>query len=267
MTTSLSSLVAPSLGTVSYYKQNSVIAVYNSSVGNGLNGGQCCLWTAPGPGWVIFEMWGAGGDGAGASCCAGPGCGMGAGNYSRKYLTVSAGLQFTVCAASSGCCWCCNCGSGGAQQCAAFNYPSYVLCANSTLVACAAGGNPGTIICGKGNQQCTGVCAPGGMYGTTCCATGDYTAGSFNSSFKDSNYCNQYMFTWTTMPLKGTGTSLYGFDYCSPGIQHCGQSSFPNQNITAWPGGAGAMGNACAGSTQFYGQNGAGGLVLITYGT
>ena len=41
------------------------LRVYNTSITNSNNGGQCCQWTAPtGVTWVAFEIWGGGGPGA-----------------------------------------------------------------------------------------------------------------------------------------------------------------------------------------------------------
>ena len=105
---------------------------------NACSTGCCCLWTVPtGVTAVNFEVWGSGGSGAGA--CSTSRCqhwrGSGGGGYKSKIIPVSAGWQYTICAAGNG--PCCRFECQGCWGCA-----SYVNGCNLSNF-CGQGGSPG----------------------------------------------------------------------------------------------------------------------------
>ena len=82
----LSLIVPPTYA--SYSPKQLLIANGREGVGV-TSGNTCCCWQVPsGTTWATFEMYGSGGDGAGACCCAGPAHSCGRGNYSVKNVAV-----------------------------------------------------------------------------------------------------------------------------------------------------------------------------------
>jgi len=141
-------------------------------------GGSCCAWTVP-PGitQIIVELWGAGGGGgagSGATCC-GTNPGGGAGTYSKRTMTVSAGQVVTICAGAGG--------AGGYGTCLADTHCccgqtggcSFVLI-NGAGCADSRGGDAGRSLC-YWNCGCTFLPA-GNVYsvsGGPCGANGTWS--------------------------------------------------------------------------------------------
>lgn len=241
----------------SNYKQ-SQLAIWKTNNYDALNGGQCCCWVVPGAtSWAIFEVWGGGGDGAGACCCMGTYWGPSAGNYIKKRLAVTPGCFFTICAAGTGCCANTCCGQCG--------FPSYVNCgAGGAMAVCAGGGFMGCTLCFRSYHGCTGICVPGCSNGCTSNATGgvDYQYPSINNVNKESNFCWSHMWNGTTGSYKYAQSTRTGIDYCTTQLT---RSGFDNNNGAKWPAQGGTNARAC-GQGCCWGSWGAGGLVLITYG-
>jgi len=220
--------------------------VYNTNVNTMMNGGLCCLYTAPAnTQWLGVEMWGGGGGGAGVCCCFGgwPG---GSGSYVRKFITgLSGGETFTVCAGGTTCC---------ANTCLGCpGFPSYMLNSGSTVVACASGG---ALSC----SRCYF------MIGCSCQACMPMPCGSYCGTFgicgvtgaaKGSNYCSgnsfQFMpdapFAGNMMRPTKDGCSGFCGGCCNGGYAH-------------FPGGGGASSFSHT-TGPFCGAAGAGGLVII----
>ena len=241
-------------GFESIYKQYQ-IAVYNSNYTSLQNGGTCCCFIVPaGVTSALFEVWSAGGDGAGACCCQGPLYGAGPGQYARRNISVTPGCWYTVCAAGSGCRSCCCCGVCG--------FPSWVRCVDgSTMVVCAQGGLTGCTYCFRSYQGCTGVCYPTCIL---CCGVYNsdlpFGISAFNNPTKESNYCWNKMWSWNTgAPVYAQNLRLSP-DYCCTQLTRSGEDAF----CTKWPGGSGMNTRACG--SCCYGGFGTGGLVLITFG-
>ena len=229
-----------------------VTYVYNTSIDTAVNGGRCCLFTAPtGTNWFAIEMWGGGGGGAGVRCCFGgwPG---GSGSYTRKIINGLSGNgteTFTICAAGST-----NC-SNDCIGCASF--PSYVLNGVGTIVACASGGSTSGSRCYH-MINCT--CQGCGMYscGSTC---GTLSICGVTGSSKGNPFCSggSYQFMpsapFTTSMARPTKDGCSGFcgGCCNGGYAH-------------FPGGGGASSYSHTTGT-FCGAAGAGGLVIIYAGS
>lgn len=232
------------------------LAIYNTSTQSVQNGGQCCLFTVP-PGitYAVFEIWGGGGSGGGACCCMGPYYGPETGAYAKRYIAVTAGQQFCICAGGSGCC--------NQTCCGACGFPSWVVCqVNGTQVSCAAGGCGGCVQCFRTYQGCTGICF--GMCRMGCdVGTHDFSQPKIMSQNKTSNYCWQNMFDLQAGPTKYKANMRLGMERCTMQLTRSGGDHFAN--TVQWPGGAGNSATACGGGCC-YGGFGAGGLVTINYG-
>ena len=230
------------------------ISVFNSNTTTIQNGGQCCCWVVPtGTTWAFFEVWSAGGDGAGACCCMGPLYGPGPGQYGRKFLNVTGGCFFTICAAGTGCRACQCCGTCG--------FPSWVQCGTGGAMAiCAHGGLTGCTLCFRSYQGCTGICY---MTCTLCLNVpgSDYCIGALNNPVKESNYCWNRMWSWATGAPGLANNTRHGYDYCITQLTRSGEDVFQPK----WPGGSGHNARACGGGCC-YGGFGYGGLVTIKYG-
>ena len=245
----------PSTPVTANYKQ-SVVSVYNTNIDTVNNGGRCCQWTVPlGTTWAIFEVWSAGGDGAGACCCMGPYWGPGSGQYGKKTLAVTNGCTFTLCAAGTGCCAVACCGTCG--------QPSYVLCGTGGATAlCAQGGQMGCVLCFRSYQGCTGICVPSCI--SSCGASGydgPMQRPTITSPDKQSNYC------WSQMNGGISGAPVFGTfrwtnDYCTVQLTRSGCET---SGGSKFPGGPGTSARACGGPCCWGGW-GAGGLVTVTYG-
>ena len=229
------------------------LAIFNTNTNSVSNGGACCCWVVPaGTTYAVFETWGGGGDGAGACCCMGHYYGPNTGAYGKKYLNVTPGDFFCICAGGSGCCSQPCCGTCG--------FASYVLCgANGNPAACGQGGCGGCNLCFRSYQGCTGICLPACTWG---CGTGDYGFHSVSGANHVSNYCWQIMKEWQTGAPKYAQNTRMGLDHCVTSLTITG--CCPNGG-SKWPGGPGNSATACGGGCCWGGW-GAGGLVLITYG-
>ena len=237
----------------SNYKQIQ-IAVFNGNIESANNGGRCCCWVVPqGASWATFELWSAGGDGAGACCCMGPYWGPGAGQYVKRELQVTGGCFFTVCAAGSGCC---------AQQCCGVcGNPSWVTCGTGGgMSACAGGGHMGCVLCFRTYMGCTGICIPACSYG--CNNVGNMAMPSVSGVSKVSNYCWSNMWQGAQGTPKLGNNFRQGLEYCTTQLTRDGYFGIEGPK---WPGGPGNSATACGGGCC-WGGYGAGGLVLITYG-
>ena len=159
--------------------------VWNTNTQTQSNGGACCLWTVPsGVTCAVFEIWSAGGSGAGSCCCM-QGGGAGSGGYAIKACTVAAGQTIQICAAGSGyctnsnsgdcgcCSWVCSTGGGGqptwsvivpggwavARALTCYYFSScYTCCSMCWCCGGIASGAdffvPGTTATGIGSQYC-----------------------------------------------------------------------------------------------------------------
>lgn len=243
--------------TASFRQQQ--LAVFNGREGTGVqDGGRCCCWLIPsGASWATFEMWGAGGDGGGACCCMGPYRNPGTGQYAKKTLALSGATGFyIICAAGSGCC--------SQQCCGGCGFPSFVLCCTLGVAVCAGGGSGGCTVCHRmGGQACTGICVPGCWQG---CNGGGYDLAlpSVSNGDMQNNFCTSASLPYTQTGLKYTPNMRHGADSCGVGMTVSGCYYYHGQ-MTTWPGGPGASGQACGGPCCWGGW-GTGGLVLITYG-
>ena len=239
------------------YKQQQ-LAIYNTNIAAVTNGGQLCTWTVPfETTWATFELWSGGGDGGGACCCMGNYMTGASGNYAKKTVTVVAGTTFNICAAGSGCCSQCCVGTCG--------LPSYVTCTTGgATVTCASGGNPGCSVCGHmGGLSCTGVCIPSCVFG---CNSGPYDLAlpPVGGTDRQSNYCVNMVIAWAQGAPKYQNNSRMSFDVCVTAMANFGCGRFQGQ-AALWPSQGGVAANACAGACC-WGQWGAGGLVVVTYG-
>ena len=239
------------------YKQQQFI-VYNTNIAAVSNGGQGCLWTVPfETTWATVELWSGGGDGAGACCCAGNYCTSGSGQYAKKTVTVVAGRAFCICAAGSGCCAQSNPGTCG--------LPSFVLCnTGGATVTCASGGNGGNTYCGHmGGTGCTGICVPSCVFGCSS-SPADLALPPVMGADHQSSYCVNMSISWHQGAPKYQNNSRMTFDPCvvSMAIMGCGR--FQGQ-AALWPSHGGTGAGACGGGCC-WGQWGAGGLVVVTYG-
>ena len=223
--------------------------VYNTSVNSTNNGGTCCLWTVPSNvKWARFEVWGAGGDGGGACCCQQPSMGGGSGSYARKTIRVVPGQQYTLCAASSGCC---------SQACKGTDgRPSYACNASATypLCLCASGGYGGTSSCFTSIGGCIGcssvVCGCACGYDFAICGITGANHGSW-CGFDSWHYIPDAPYYGGGMRSSRTQCGEYWM-----GCDANGSNTFPG-------GGGGtaiSYGGPCC-----WGGWGAGGLVVVTY--
>ncbi len=254
----LRSFLVNDVNSVNLVHREQQLAIYNVNTADVLNGGQCCCWQVPtGTTWAIFEVWGGGGSGGGACCCMGHYYGPESGTYAKGELQVTAGQYFCICAGGSGCC--------NTQCCGNCGFPSWVICgcASGSTVTCASGGCGGCVLCFRSYQGCTGICF--GMCRMGCDSGGtvvDITVPKIMSQPHVSNYCWQNMFEFMSGPTKYGQNLRLGLDHCVTSLTISGCYPFGNPK---WPGGPGNSATACGGGCC-WGMQGAGGLVLITYG-
>ena len=215
------------------------------------SGGQCCLWTVPaGMTSATFEMWGAGGDGAGARCCEGAGGMSGTnGSYAVKTVDTVAGCQFRLCAGGTGCSNCC-CGIVPAA------FPSYAYDVTAgTMAGCAVGGNGGcnqvTRYDFNGYVCCWGTLSGEGLGDLTIKGTG-------NIGLK-SHYCYQHIYQ---IVPGGIGSDRMTSAVCANSMTEQGPSIMTSC-ASAW-GGVGTNGRACGGGFC-HGQQGGYGVVKVSY--
>ena len=212
--------------------------------------GCCCNWTVPANvRRVNFELWGAGGNGAGA--CATSRChhygGAGGGHYSSKFITTTPGCGYTICA-------------GGVYRClsrectACDGCPSYVNGYNLSGF-CALGGYRG-----EANTSWTTAC-----FSTFACCQGptqwgsDFGMGNHTRGHGGMFNCHchrQHMRSYSAPFIGGSVEQQINVCWirCACWIVPYGH------------GGQSAMSTYCT-STQCCGQGGTGGpgLVRITY--
>ena len=231
-------------GTLNY----DTFVVANTSNKAGLSsGGCCCLWTVPtGVTWFAVELWGGGGGGAGQCCCH-QGWPGGSGSYARKFIkSVTAGQQFTICAAGS---------TGCSNVCiGCVGFPSFVSISGGAVQVCASGG-------ASGGTRC--------YFGVNCSYSGcsNYQCGSWTGTWgvcgqtgggRGSSFCNSSAYgLMPSAPYAGM-TNRPTMSYCNNGPGCCvgGEAH--------WPGGGGASVSIHDGSA-YCGAPGAGGLVTIFY--
>ena len=162
--------------------------------------GCCCYWCAPNcTRRVFFELWGAGGNGAGACSCNR--ChhfqGAGGGYYASKMISTAPGCQYTMCAAGVYRCLSREC--TGAKGCNTY-VNGYGL---SDL--CAIGGN-----CGRANTAWSTPC----WSCWTCCLgptsnNADFGMGNHSGHFSATFNCHchsQYVRP-SAAPFLGTQVS------------------------------------------------------------
>jgi hypothetical protein len=213
--------------------------------------GCCCLWTVPsGVRRVTFELWGAGGNGAGA--CSNGRCqhyaGAQGGYYNIKTISVQDGWTYTICAGGVYPCNSIEC--NGCEGCT-----TYVNgCGLSNF--CAIGGCAG---CADGAWS-TGCFSDWGR----CCVSpgawgGDFSMGNHRGGYHASwgaCHCYRHMFCSTGAPFLGGGNVNGEITEC---WIRCGCWNVPYAH-----GAQSAMTTYCGGCC---GQGGTGGsgVVKVTY--
>ena len=243
--TLLNSLEPPKVGNPEkiFFVQNPTTAAQN--------GGCCCLWTVPsGVTSVTFELWGAGGDGAGGCCCQGWNIGPTGGAYSIRTVDTASGCQYRICAAGSGCCnYCCGLATDG--------FPSYVYDVTAAInIACAPGGL-GSNMQPSWTSSANGyICCWGRLSG---CGCGDFSTPGTGGTGIINQWCHSDQYNVVSSGHWNTGRTTP--DKCS--IWGCSGTNVM-KSCTPFPGGAGNDGQACGGGFCF-GQWGAAGMVKITY--
>lgn len=236
------------------------LAIMGGREGVGVTSGNaCCCWIVPsGVTWATFEMYGSGGDGPGACCCAGPGQSASNGIYSVKTVSTTGNAYFNICVGMSGCCTQSMIGTCG--------FPSYVMNAAGTVIGCAAGGMGGCALCGHmGGQSCNGNCCGSKMNG--CNGLGDMLYPTISQPNPQHNYCTNHSFPFLPGTYQYAPNTRHGLDSCAVGMTSmgcCYWAASPS-GVTTWPGGAGGGGQACGGACC-WGSWGTPGFVLITYG-
>ncbi len=149
------------------------------------------IWTVPtGMSLAKFELWGAGGGGAGSNCCM-QGVSGGSGAYAHKEISVTPGDRYVLCLGdySEYCCTQrCQTGQACLAKQTGYKGPTAWVSGNGLTNFCAEGGNPGvTAFCPAYHMH--GREPEGGSCGRTCCC-----------------YC------WTTCELFTGGSSIRTLD-------------------------------------------------------
>lgn len=244
----LSDISPPTIGNT-----KNIFYVQNTS--NSVNNGGCCLlWTVPdGITSATFEMWGGGAEGSGSRCCEFNGFGSTTGVYAVKTVTVTAGSDYTLCAAGSSADVgthgrCCSCSCGGNAT---------FITTGGTVVACAAGG------CGGGQES-----SRGGSFAYNCCwaklrsgSCSDYEMPGTGSVYIRNQYCHSSMYE---IIAGGASSSRATKDMCgvTPGWCQCAAQRHPT--CASFPGGTGGIAITC-GDGYRGGQHGAAGMIKVSY--
>ena len=212
--------------------------------------GCCCLWTVPsGVKRVTFELWGAGGNGAGA--CSNGRCqhyaGAQGGYYNIKTISVQDGWTYTICAGGVYPCNSIEC--NGCEGCT-----SYVNGCNLSNF-CAIGGCAGcadsawNVPCFSDAGRC---CMAPGAWG------GDFGMGNHRGAYTGAwnCHCYRHIFCASGAPFLGGANVTGELTEC---WIRCGC-----WNVPYGSGGQNAMTTYCGGAC---GQGGTGGpgVVKITY--
>lgn len=214
-------------------------------------GGCCCLWTVPSYVTnVTFELWSAGGNGAGA--CSYNRCqhfqGAGGGNYSSKTISTAPGCQYTVCAGGVYPCKSVECVScfGCSSYVNGYNLSNYCVCGGAA--ACS-------------NSDWNTYCFAEWTYCLSRNHNGaDMTLEPMRPAFSGANvfcHCHNQEHIPQSAPLIGT----YVYNQIRECWMRCGCWTSPYGH-----GGSSAMSTYC-GSDGCCGQGATGGsgLVKITY--
>ena len=221
--------------------------------GDGFDNGCCCCFQLGSYTTVEVELWGAGGNGAGACCCMWPYCEATAGSYSRKRIDVSSYSYLTLCSAGTGVGSCCYRGC-----CGATGYPSFVLGDGSATLACAPGGLGGRTLCFYKSFNCFGNCINAG-----CHRQGTLNSTICQPMYRGTSFTNQWCAQdWWESPIgapKFAQNTRMGNNYCQSDWTRMGCCRQGN----VWPGGGGTSGSSCGGPCCWGGW-GAGGLVILT---
>jgi len=227
---------------------NRIFYVQNTSNAS-QNGGCCLLWTVPAAAQhATFEMWGAGADGQGARCCERAGTMPTNGSYAVKKVDVTAGQQYTICGAGSGCQGCC-CGVGPQ------GFPSFVALSGTTI-GCAPGGTGGCSEFTRGGMGQGYICCHALL---SSCGLGDVVMAGSGSTFLPSQYCNNQVYMHVA---GGLGSTRKTPDYCASQFTRAGADRMTS--CPSFPAGPGTPGTACGGGYRT-GQHGAGGLIKVSY--
>jgi hypothetical protein len=123
--------------------------------------------------------------------------------------------------------------------------------------------------CWHGFWGCTGICNGAQNFGCNLCAgasgrSPDIGIASIGGVAKDSNNCFSNMWFAATGAPKYGMTTRQGREHCSVGNTAVGCEY--GAGGSKWPAGMGTPSSACGGGCCWGGW-GAGGLVLITYGS
>lgn len=222
--------------------------------------GCCCLWTVPNNICQLnWELWGAGGNGAGACSCnrcqhRQP---PGGGAYTSKSIRTAPDCQYTVCAAGVYRCLSREC--NGCNGCT-----SYVNGFNLSNL-CACGGQRGCTN-GSWTDGCFSVmpyCVRPGCVGTA--ADGDWASYTHSGNFQGQSaymypgsacHCWKHISHSTGAPGLSDGLFEQNGNYC---WIRCGCWIVPYG-----AGGQSAMSNYC-GRCCGQGGTGGGGIVKVTY--
>lgn len=228
--------------------------VVNPSWSTQMNGGYKCDWIVPeGTNWASFEMWGGGGGGStalsgGYTDSGGkPG---GAGAFACKVMRVTPGEKYTICAGGTSCCM-----DMSTSSCTgSTGFPSFVT-KNGSLVLCAGGGLMGismtsAMTCYISYNHCDGC------QSTFDCTKSYGQCGQAGWWFSNV-YCSSDAFQVIPSAPR-TGSQRIGTGGCNG--NNC--ADWVMGGCATFPGGGGATGQSCCG----FGQYGASGLVIVTYG-
>jgi len=211
--------------------------------------GCCCLWTAPGcTRRVFFELWGAGGNGAGACSCNR--ChhfrAAGGGRYEERTVATTAGCQYRVCAAGVYRCL--------SRECTGcYGCKSYVNGYNLSDF-CSCGGHRA-----EANTSWSTGCFYTRHYCGAAISGGNFGVGGATQAFSTaSGYCHCHpQEIHQGQAPKIAGNSHQGIRQC---WIRCGCWSVPYGT-----GGQSAMNTYCGSSCCGQGGTGGGGLVKMTY--
>lgn len=212
--------------------------------------GCCCLWTVPtGVCAATFEIWGAGGNGAGS--CVNQRChhfqAAGGGTYNIKSVNTAGGCQYTVCAGGVYRCY--------SRECTACNGCTSYINGFNLSGFCACGGDSG-----RANTDWTTACfsvwaycrAPGNNNGDMAIG-GKYPGWSTASGYC---HCHPQEIHQGVAPIIGT-LQFQGLREC---WIKCGCWTVPYGS-----GGQSAMNTYCGNGCCGQGGTGGSGLVRITY--
>jgi len=216
--------------------------------------GVSCAWCVPdGVTKAVFELWGAGGAGAGScstSCCMNYVGAQGGFYQNSGTVNVQPGWCYGICAGGGRCCLtCCRCGCHGCRSCVS----------GCNISMCAMGGYGGCS-CGSWRNSCdsTARCALCIKSGGGCFATWSHQGGMWGKG-DNCCHCNGITNKPTASPMMGEGVSQH-LHHC---WRRCGAQCWCGF-VPVGHGGQSGMSTYCGNCSQT-GAPGGPGAVKITY--